>query len=227
MLQKRIAAFQKRDAVTGALGNGFLRQDRARLARRHPRHRRPPSSPGSPALATWFGMSITALIPGAFALAASPLLAPTSRDQAHAEGARPVVAARRLRADAVDAVEQAALRLLRPPGALHRLHPVGGGLRLRRRVGGEVPHRDGRRAAGPGVLRGYYAGAHTGDYVNQMVNDFSSTVVQLDLGVPGHAVPRQRRRGRVLRRRRWRRRWRGLLVTAMMCTRPGKDPRAC
>ena len=56
--------------------------------------------------------------------------------QPHPGRPRPVVAGRRLPADAVDAVEQAAVRLLGAQGALHRLHPVGGRPRLRRRVGG-------------------------------------------------------------------------------------------
>ena len=65
----------------------------------------------------------------------------------------PVVAGRWLPPDAGDAVEQAAVRLLRPQGALHRLHPVGGGARLRRRVGGQVPRRGRRGAAGAALLR--------------------------------------------------------------------------
>ena len=95
--------------------------------------------------------------------------------QADRHGPRPLVPDWWLPSGDVDAVEPEPLRLLRPPGALHPVHPVGGRVRLRRRVGGQVPDRDRRRAADPGVLSGY-AGAHTGNYTDQMVNSFSSTV---------------------------------------------------
>ena len=225
ILQKRIAAFQKETRDWG-LSNGFLAKTglgglggilviaaaivagyaAARDLVRHEHHRPHPRRVRADRLAA---------------------AGPDGRDAAYSEGARPVVAARRLRTDAVDAVEQAALRLLRAAGPLHRLHPVGGGLRLRGRVGEEVPHGDGHRAAGAGVLRRLlrrrpHRRLRQPDGARLLVHGR-----QLDLGVPGHAVPQQRRRGRFLRRRWWRRRWRGLLVTAMMCTRPGKDPRAC
>ncbi len=57
------------------------------------------------------------------------------RHQAHPSRPRRVVEGRRLQADPVDPVGRGALRLLRPPGALHGVRPVGGRLRLRRRVG--------------------------------------------------------------------------------------------
>jgi len=149
----------------------------------------------------WLDMSVTALIPGAFALAALPLLLPTS--------------ARRLPAGALDAVEQGALRLLGASGALHRLHPLGRRLRLCRRVGQEVPHRDGRRTAPPRVLRRLLRRRSHGQLRQPDGRGLQLDGRQLHLGLPGHPVP-LRRRGRVLRRWGRRGRWRWLVVTDTM-----------
>ena len=91
--------------------------------------------------------------PGPVRVARAPMLRPGAAHPAHGAGPRAVVAARRLPPGARRPRRARALRLLRAPGALHRLHPVGGRLRLCRRVGQEVPHRDRQRAARAGVLR--------------------------------------------------------------------------
>ena len=88
-----------------------------------------PRSPCSSALVNPLDLSVLALVPGLFAVFAIELLRPGSSTKRTAAGPRPVVADRWLPADAVDAVEQGPLRLLRAQGALHRLHPVGGRLR--------------------------------------------------------------------------------------------------
>ena len=64
-----------------------------------------------------------------------------------------------------------------------------------------------------------YAGSHTGNYTDQMVNRLLLDRGQRHLGVrrdPDLVVLRRRRRRRVLRRRRWRRRGRWLLVSVLV-----------
>ncbi len=174
ILQKRIAAFQKETRDWG-LSNGFLAKTglgglggilviaAAIVA-------------GYAALATWFGMSITGLIPGAFALTASPLLAPTAATRRTPKG--------RDLWSRLGGFE----RMLSTPSSKQRFDFSGRqdlytayipwavafgcadewAKKYRTETGTEPPV--------PAYLGGYYAGAHTGDYVNQMVHDFSSTV---------------------------------------------------
>ena len=174
ILQKRIAAFQKETRDWG-LSNGFLAKTglgglggilviaAAIVA-------------GYAALATWFGMSITGLIPGAFALTASPLLAPTAATRRTPKG--------RDLWSRLGGFE----RMLSTPSSKQRFDFSGRqdlytayipwavafgcadewAKKYRTETGTEPPV--------PAYLGGDYAGAHTGDYVNQMVHDFSSTV---------------------------------------------------
>jgi hypothetical protein len=174
ILQKRIAAFQKetRDwglstgflAKTGLGGLGGILVIAAAIVA------------GYAALATWFGMSITGLIPGAFALTASPLLAPTAATRRTPKG--------RDLWSRLGGFE----RMLSTPSSKQRFDFSGRqdvytayipwavafgcadewAKKYRTETGTEPPI--------PAYLGGYYAGAHTGDYVNQMVHDFSSTV---------------------------------------------------
>jgi uncharacterized membrane protein YgcG len=174
ILQKRIAAFE-RETKDWAQANGFVSKTglsgigvllvigSAILA-------------GFAALATWFGMSVTGLVPGAFAMAASPLLAPGAATRRTAKG-------RELwsRLGGFD-------RMLSTPSSKERFDFAGRqdlytayipwavafgcadewAKKYRTETGTEPPV--------PAYFGGYYAGAHTGDYVNSMVHDFSSTV---------------------------------------------------
>jgi uncharacterized membrane protein YgcG len=174
ILQKRIAAFQK-ETRDWAQANGFLQKTgltavgvlivlgAAVIA-------------GFAALGTWFGMSITGLVPGAFALAASPLLAPAASTRRTAKG--------RDLWSRLGGFE----RMLSTPSSKQRFDFSGRqGLytayipwavafgcadawakKYRTETGAERPV--------PAYFGGYYAGAHTGDYVSSMVGDFSSTV---------------------------------------------------
>ncbi len=65
-----------------------------------------------------------------------------------------MVAGGRFRAAAHDAVGRGPLRLRRPQGPLAGLHPLRRGIRCRRRVGGEVPHRHAPGAADPALVPG-------------------------------------------------------------------------
>ena len=173
VLQSRIAAFQKETKDWG-VSNGFLAKTglgslgaivvvlAAIVA-------------GFAGLATWFGMSITALVPGAFALAASPLLTPTSATIRTAKG--------RDLWSRLGGFE----RMLSTPSSKERFDFSGRqdlytayipwavafgcadewAKKYRTEVGAEPPV--------PTYL-GAYAGVRTGDYVNSMVDDFSSTV---------------------------------------------------
>ena len=78
--------------------------------------------------------------------------APGRLDPPYAGRSRAVVADRRVPPDPGHRLGRGPLRLLRPQGALHRLHPVGGRLRSRGPLGEEVPPRD-RRGAAAAVLR--------------------------------------------------------------------------
>ena len=109
---------------------------------------------GFAALATWFGMSI---------IGAGPRRVRADRlAAARADGGAPGVRPRDATCGRGSAGSSGCSRRRRAssastsPGrqdALHRLHPVGGRVRLRRRVGEEVPHGDRHRAARAGVLR--------------------------------------------------------------------------
>jgi len=174
ILQKRIQAFQK-ETRAWAQANGFLQKTgvsgigaliviaSAILA-------------GIAALATWFGMSITALVPGAFALAASPLLSPAASTRRTPKG--------RELWSRLGGFE----RMLSTPSSKERFDFSGRqdlytayipwavafgcadawAKKYRTETGTEPPI--------PSYFAGYYAGAHTGDYVDSMVHDFSSTV---------------------------------------------------
>ena len=166
---------QRRDLGRSSSGNLVTSRARrpGRLAGpRRLRRRRSPSRSGTRSRMTMIG-----LIPGAFAVCGASLMATGSGTKRTRAGPRPVVQGRRLPPDAVDAVEQGALRLLRPRGALHGLHPVGGRPRLRQGVGREVPHRDGHRAAGAALLRRRATPARSpAAFVDSMVGDFGATV---------------------------------------------------
>ncbi len=174
VLQTRIAAFQKETRDWG-LSNGFLAKTglgglggavvvlAAIVA-------------GFAALTTVFGMSVTGLVPGAFAIAASPLLTPTAATKRTSQG--------RALWSRLGGFE----RMLATPSSKERFDFSGRqelytayipwavafgcadawAKKYRTEVGTEPPV--------PAYFGGYYAGAHTGDYVNSMVHDFSSTV---------------------------------------------------
>lgn len=131
---------------------------------------------GFAALATWFGMSITGIVPGAFALGASPLLMRGASTRRTAKG--------RELWSRIGGFE----RMLSTPSSKQRFDFSGRqelytayipwavafgcadawAKKYRTEVGTEPPV--------PAYFAGYYAGAHTGDYVSQMVGDFNSTV---------------------------------------------------
>jgi hypothetical protein len=131
---------------------------------------------GFAALKTWFGMSITGIVPGAFALAASPLLMRGAATRRTAKG--------RELWSRIGGFE----RMLSTPSSKERFDFSGRqelytayipwavafgcadawARKYRTEVGAEPPV--------PAYFAGYYAGAHTGDYVSQMVGDFNSTV---------------------------------------------------
>jgi uncharacterized membrane protein YgcG len=174
VLQSRISAFQKETRAWGT-SNGFLAKTglgsfggvvvvlAAIVA-------------GFTALTTVLGMSITGLVPGAFAIAASPLLTPTAATKRTAQG--------RDLWSRLGGFE----RMLSTPSSKQRFDFSGRqdlytayipwavafgcadawAKKYRTEVGAEPPV--------PAYFAGYYAGAHTGDYVSSMVHDFSSTV---------------------------------------------------
>jgi uncharacterized membrane protein YgcG len=174
ILQKRITAFE-RETKEWARVNGFLAKT-------------PFNSVavllvlGAAALAafaawtTWFGMSISGLVPGAFAVAASPTLAPTAGTRRTAKGRELWSRLGGFR------------RMLSTPSSKERFDFAGRqelytayipwavafgcadewAKKYRTETGTEPPV--------PAYFGGYYAGAHTGDHVSSMVHDFSSTV---------------------------------------------------
>jgi uncharacterized membrane protein YgcG len=174
ILQKRIAAFE-RETKDWAQGAGLLQKTglsgvavlmvvgAALLA-------------GYLALTTAFGMSISGLVPGVFALAASPTLAPTAATRRTAQGRELWSQLGGFR------------RMLSTPSSKERFDFAGRqdlytayipwavafgcsdewAKKYRTETGTEPPV--------PAYFGGYYAGTHTGDYVNSMVHDFSSTV---------------------------------------------------
>jgi uncharacterized membrane protein YgcG len=174
ILQSRIAAFQKETKSWG-LSNGFLAKTGLGglggavilLA---------VVVTAFTALTTLFGMSISALVPGAFTLAASPLVVPTAATIRTAKG--------RELWSRLGGFE----RMLSTPSSKQRFDFSGRqelytayipwavafgcadawAQKYRTEVGAEPPV--------PAYFAGYYAGAHTSDYVSSMVHDFSSTV---------------------------------------------------
>ncbi|HEX4471926.1 MAG TPA: DUF2207 domain-containing protein [Nocardioides sp.] len=128
------------------------------------------------ALTTLFGMSISGLVPGAFTLAASPLLSPTAATRRTPKG--------RDLWSRLGGFE----RMLSTPSSKQRFDFSGRqdvytayipwavafgcadawAKKYRTEVGAEPPV--------PAYFAGYYAGAHTGDYVSSLVQDFNSTV---------------------------------------------------
>jgi len=122
------------------------------------------------------GSSLAALVPGAFAIAALPLVAPTAATVRTAKG--------RDLWSRLGGFE----RMLSTPSSKQRFDFSGRqelytayipwavafgcadawAKKYRTEIGTEPPV--------PTYFAGYYAGAHTGDYVSSMVGDFSSTV---------------------------------------------------
>ncbi len=124
----------------------------------------------------WLGMSITALIPGLFALAALPLLLPTSRTKRTAAGRdlwsrlggfRRVLSTPSSK-ERFDFAGRQELYTAYIPWAVAFGCADEWAKKYRTEMGTEPPV--------PAYFAGYYAGDHTGNYVNQMVGDFSSTV---------------------------------------------------
>ena len=121
-------------------------------------------------------MSITALIPGLFALAALPLLLPTSRTKRTAAGRdlwsrlggfRRVLSTPSSK-ERFDFAGRQELYTAYIPWAVAFGCADEWAKKYRTEMGTEPPV--------PAYFAGYYAGDHTGNYVNQMVGDFSSTV---------------------------------------------------
>ncbi len=124
----------------------------------------------------WFGMSVIALVPGAFALAALPLLLPTSRTKRTAAGRdlwsrlggfRRVLSTPSSQ-ERFDFSGRQELYTAYIPWAVAFGCADAWAAKYRTEVGSEPPV--------PAYFAGYYAGASTGDVVDQMVGDFSSTV---------------------------------------------------
>jgi uncharacterized membrane protein YgcG len=173
-LQARIAAFDKETRAWG-LANGFLAKTglggfggvivvlAAIVA-------------AVTAFTRVFGFSLVAVVPGAFAVAASSLLTPTAGTVRTAKG--------RELWSRLGGFE----RMLSTPSSKQRFDFSGRqelytayipwavafgcadawAKKYRTEIGTEPPV--------PAYFAGYYAGAHTGDYVSSMVSDFSSTV---------------------------------------------------
>ena len=124
----------------------------------------------------WLGMSITALIPGLFALAALPMLLPTSRTKrtpagrdlwSRLGGFRRVLSTPSSK-ERFDFAGRQELYTAYIPWAVAFGCADEWAKKYRTEMGTEPPV--------PAYFAGYYAGDHTGNYVNQMVGDFSSTV---------------------------------------------------
>ena len=124
----------------------------------------------------WFDMSVTALIPGAFAVAALPLLLPTSATKRTAAGRdlwsrlggfRRVLSTPSSQ-ERFDFSGRQELYTAYIPWAVAFGCADEWAKKYRTEVGAEPPL--------PAYFAGYYAGDQAGSYVNQMVGDFSSTV---------------------------------------------------
>jgi hypothetical protein len=124
----------------------------------------------------WLDMSITALIPGLFAVAALPMLLPTSRTKrtpagrdlwSRLGGFRRVLSTPSSK-QRFDFAGRQELYTAYIPWAVAFGCADEWAKKYRTEMGAEPPV--------PAYFAGYYAGDHTGNYVNQMVGDFSSTV---------------------------------------------------
>jgi uncharacterized membrane protein YgcG len=174
ILQKRIAAFE-RETRDWAQGNGFLTKTGfsgvavllvigAAIVAAYA------------AFTTWFGMSISGLVPGAFALTASPTLAPTAATRRTAKGRdlwSRLGGFRRMLStpsskERFDFSGRQDLYTAYIPWAVAFGCADAWAKKYRTETGTEPPV--------PAYFGGYYAGAHTGDYVSSMVHDFSATV---------------------------------------------------
>ena len=117
-------------------------------------------------------MSLIGLPFGLFAVFALPVLAPGASTIRTPKGREAWSRLGWLPADAVDTVGRGPLRLLRPQGALHRLHPVGGRLRLRR----EWAEKYRVEAQEEPPVPGYYVGGYPGMYAGGgSMADFATT----------------------------------------------------
>lgn len=94
------------------------------------------------------GLPFAAFVVGAFGVFGTGV--GTRRTKA----GREVWSRRRFQAAAVDELERGPVRLLRPQGLVHRLHPVRDGVWSRQGLGEEVPHRHRCRAADPVLATG-------------------------------------------------------------------------
>lgn len=121
-------------------------------------------------------MSATALVTGRLRRDGLRAAAARRGDTPY-EGRTPDVGrARRLSARPVDPVEPAAFRVLRSPRALHDLPPVGRGLRVVDDWAAKYRTETGAEPPVPVYFAGGYSGVHTGNQVDQMINDFDHTV---------------------------------------------------
>jgi uncharacterized membrane protein YgcG len=131
---------------------------------------------GVSAFGVWLGMSITGLVPGAFALAASPLLstgAATKRTAAGRDlwsrlGGFERVLSTPSSKQRFDFSGRQELYTAYIPWAVAFGCADQWAKKYRTEMGVEPPV--------PAYFGGMYVGDHTGDYVKQMVGDFSSTV---------------------------------------------------
>jgi hypothetical protein len=174
ILQSRIAAFQKETKDWGRT-NGFLAKTGlggfggaiVLLAA---------VVTAFTALIPLFGMSISGLVPGAFALAASPLIVPTAatirtvkgRDLWSRLGGFERMLSTPSSKERFDFSGRQDLYTAYIPWAVAFGCADAWAKKYRTEVGTEPPV--------PAYFAGYYAGANTGDYVNSMVHDFSSAV---------------------------------------------------
>jgi hypothetical protein len=124
----------------------------------------------------WLGMSVTALIPGLFALAALPLLLPSSRTKRTAAGRdlwsklggfRRVLSTPSSK-ERFDFAGRQELYTAYIPWAVAFGCADEWARKYRTETGSEPPV--------PAYFAGYYVGDHIGNDVDQMVGDFSSTV---------------------------------------------------
>lgn len=128
------------------------------------------------ALATWFGMSISGLVFAGFALGASPLLrrgaatrrTPKGRDLWSRVGGFERMLSTPSSKQRFDFSGRQDLYTAYIPWAVAFGCAEAWAKKYRTEVGTEPPV--------PSYFAGYYAGAHTGDYVSQMVGDFTATV---------------------------------------------------
>ncbi len=128
------------------------------------------------ALATWFGMSSSGLVFAGFALGASPLLrrgaatrrTPKGRDLWSRVGGFERMLSTPSSKQRFDFSGRQELYTAYIPWAVAFGCAEEWAKKYRAETGSEPPV--------PSYFAGYYAGAHTGDYVSQMVGDFTATV---------------------------------------------------